>query len=189
MDFIYYDEDTSKRKVFYFEGIQKKEMDFLDLTLLDDKKCLTEDIKIPIATEHSSAFVDINGDCVSDLLIHSRLGNDFYLEIWIGMKIDKKIKYCLKEKKLIDKNLGLFSLVDINVDGQLDLAFPVLNSKPPQIFVAYNQIKVENDWSNNYCETAQRKIYFINETLFSDLNTDIVTNVIFLSFLFNLILF
>jgi len=184
LDFIYYDENTSKRKVFYFEANERKEMDFANLMLLDDEKCLTENVKIPIADEHSSAFVDINGDCVSDLLIHSRLGNEIFLEFWIGMKINKEIKYCLKEKKLIDNKLGLFSLVDINVDGQLDLAFPITESRPPQVFVAYNQIKVENDWSSNYCETAQKKKYFKNETLFSDLKSDLVTNVnIFINFI------
>jgi hypothetical protein len=189
MDFIYFDEDSLKRKIFHFAGNQKKEIDFADYILSDEQKCLKEIVNFPIATEHSSAFGDINGDCVSDILIHSRLGNDFYLEIWLGMKIDNKIKYCLKEKKLIDKRLGLFSLVDINVDGQLDLAFPVINSKPPQIFIAYNQIKVQNDWSNNYCETAQKKIYYQNETLFSDLKIDIITNVIFLFSKFYFILF
>ena len=154
-----------------------KQFDFVDLMLLEEENCLTSPVNIPIGVHHSSAFVDINGDCVSDLLIHSKLGNEVFLEFWIGMKRNNQIKYCLKEKKQINEKLGLFSLVDINVDGQLDLAFPILKSEPPQVFVAYNQIKVENDWSNNYCETAQIKKFQKNETLFSDLNSISINNV------------
>ena len=189
MDFVYYDEITSERKIFYFESKELKEMNFSDIILLDKDICLLENPKIPIARKHSSAFVDINGDCVSDMLIHSKMGNKVYLEIWIGMKIDNEIKYCLKEKKIIDNKLGLFSLVDINVDGQLDLAFPITESQPPQVYIAYNQIKVENDWSINYCETAQEKKYNISETLFSDLRVDSINNVIIKYFYLNLFIF
>lgn len=173
MDIIYYDySNTSTRKILYFtEKKEKKEINFNDMILFDEEKCQNgKEEKIPIAENHASAYVDINGDCVSDLLIHSKLGNKNYLEFWIGMKINEEIKYCLKEKKVLNENLGLFSLVDINVDGQLDLAFPILNSQPPKVYVAYNRIKVENDWSNNYCETAQKKKYNKTEPLFEDLD-------------------
>ena len=101
LDFIYYEEANEKRKVFYFEKREKKVIDFADLMLQDEKNenCLNEPTNIPIGVHHSSAFVDINGDCVSDLLIHSKLGKEIFLEIWIGMKINNEIKYCLKEKK------------------------------------------------------------------------------------------
>ena len=67
----------------------------------EDDDCLKDVISYSINSPHSSAFVDINGDCINDLLIHSKYESDQFLEIWFGRKDfkSKKIKYCLKKKK------------------------------------------------------------------------------------------
>lgn len=156
---------------------------------MDKDNCITEVPKIPIPMKHSSAFVDINGDCVNDILLQSKLGDKNYLEFWIGMKEENEIKYCFKERKFIDNELGLFSIVDINVDGQLDLAFPITNSQPPKVYVAYNQIKIENDWTVNYCDTARSIQYHQNDTIFSNFEINVEDNVIIIFICFNILVY
>lgn len=152
--------------------------DFKDLVSTDDD-CTKAIVYNPINRDHSSAFVDINGDCINDLLIHSTANKgDQFLEIWIGRKnAYGDVKYCLKEIKPIKKEFGLFSLSDVNNDGHLDIVFPIKNSRPPAIFVAYNQKKFDYDWTKNYCESVQNIKYDKNEKLFDEFNDKIITNV------------
>lgn len=157
--------------------------DFENLIYADssETKCLREDYNFPINKAHSSAFVDINGDCINDILFHSSDASRQFLEIWIGKKsADGKIKYCLSEKKPIPYNFGLFAIADINNDGQLDLVFPIKNSVPPAIYVAYNQKAFDYDWTKNYCESIQEanaKNIKEKEILFDPFNANIITNV------------
>lgn len=109
----------------------------------------------PISKEHSSAFIDIDGDCVNDLIINSedKKGNKF-IEVWRGI-IDKETKsltYCLVQNSVysISSDIGLFSIADVNRDGMLDLIFPITSGNP-RILVAYNQINLVFDWEDDYC--------------------------------------
>ena len=143
-----------------------------------DEECSKEDYNNPINRPHSSAFIDINGDCINDLLIHSKKGENQYIEFWIGRKNSAgNINYCLKEIKLVQKEFGLFSLSDVNNDGHLDIVFPIRNSQPPSIFVAYNQKQFDYDWTKNYCESVQSINYNKNEILFDDFDKTKITNV------------
>jgi integrin alpha FG-GAP repeat containing protein 1 len=123
----------------------------------------------PISSPHSSAFVDIDGDCINDMVIssysneiitdeHSKITTVVtkkFLEIWRGVIEDNKLKYCLTDSSVyeLDPSLGLFSIVDIDRDSLLDIVFPVVNSSPPKILVAYNKVKLEYDWTEDYCAT------------------------------------
>jgi len=184
LDFIYYDFSTKQRKLMHAEESKypdpEKDLvikDFTD-TLSNEKDCVQSLSFNPIKRDHSSAFIDINGDCINDLLIHSSKDGNQFLEIWIGRKnFAGDIKYCLKEIKPIKKEFGLFSLSDVNNDGHLDIVFPIRNSQPPAIFVAYNQKKFNYDWTKNYCESVQGIKYDKNENLFDDFNDKIITNV------------
>lgn len=184
LDFIYYDYSTKTRKLMYAEYRQKPNPE-KDIILIDfnqivsnDDDCLKASSFFPIKRDHSSAFVDINGDCINDLLIHSESGTDQYLEFWIGRKnITGQVNYCLKEIKKLNNDFGLFSISDVNNDGHLDLVFPIKNSRPPAIFVAYNQKKFDYDWTKNYCESVQSVKYDKNEKLFDEFDHRIITNV------------
>jgi hypothetical protein len=170
-----------------YAGYSKKPDPEKDLITIDFKDIVSTDedcIKAlnynPINKDHSSAFVDINGDCINDLLIHSMSGGDQFLEFWIGKKNKYgDVKYCLKEIMPIKKEFGLFSLSDVNNDGHLDIVFPIKNSEPPAIFVAYNQKKFDYDWTKNYCESVQSINYDKNEKLFDDFSDNTITNVNF----------
>ncbi len=151
--------------------------DFEDIISKDEdcKKITLNQINNP----HSSAFVDIDGDCINDILIHSKYDNHQYLEFWIGRKdSNQDVKYCLKEQKLINEHFGLFSVIDVNNDGNLDIVFPIKESSPPAVFVAYNKFYFEYDWSQNYCDSVQinSKKNFI-QGLFDEFDQSIITNV------------
>lgn len=151
--------------------------DFKDFVSTDED-CIKALFYNPINKDHSSAFVDINGDCINDLLIHSMRDGDQFLEFWIGKTNQVgEVKYCLKEIKPIEKEFGLFSLSDVNNDGHLDIVFPIKNSRPPAIFVAYNQKKFDYDWGKNYCESIQKIKYDKDEKLFDEFDHNIITNV------------
>lgn len=184
MDFIFYDFSGKQRKLMYAENSKDPDPD-KDLVIKDFKDIVSEEedcVKAyfynPINKDHSSAFIDINGDCINDLLIHSSRDGNQYLEFWIGRKNPVgEIKYCLKEIKDIKKDFGLFSLSDVNNDGHLDIVFPIRNSQPPAIFVAYNQKKFNYDWTRNYCESVQSIKYDKNEKLFDDFDDKKITDV------------
>lgn len=150
---------------------------------------------IPISNPHSSAFVDIDGDCLNDMLILSNMTTvkednttvtKTYLEIWRGIKEDNEIKYCLTESSVyeVHPSLGLFSIADIDRDSMLDIIFPVITAKPAKILIALNRIKLEYDWTQDYCEnhaqldaTTNFKIPAAFDDLILDRNTDFVTTV------------
>lgn len=107
-----------------------------------------------LLSPHSSGIIDIDGDCLNDLLIMSTDGSKKYLEIWISIIENDKVKYCLTNSNVyeLEDNLGLVSIADIDRNAMPDIVFPVLNSSPPQIVVAYNKKKIDYTWTSNYCE-------------------------------------
>ncbi len=81
-----------------------------------------------------------------------------YLEIWRGIISNNQIKYCLTSSSVyeLEKNLGLFSLADIDRNGALDIIFPVLES-PPKILIGYNKQFISYDWTEDYCATHTKQ--------------------------------
>ena len=111
-----------------------------------------------IISHNSNGYVDIDGDCLNDLLIMSiDKSNQKYLEIWKGVLENNQIKYCLTSSNVypLDSNFGLFSIVDVDRNAMPDIVFPVLNSYPPRIVVAYNKVAIKYDWTDNYCDTHE----------------------------------
>ena len=112
-----------------------------------------------ILSPNSNGYVDIDGDCLNDILIMSidKSTNKRYLEIWKGIIENDKIRYCLTSSNVyeLDNSLGLFTIVDIDRNAMPDLVFPVLNSSPPKIVIAYNKVPIEYDWTDNYCDNHE----------------------------------
>lgn len=159
----------------------EKDMQINDLKniISNDEDCKKLENYFPINNPHSSAFVDIDGDCINDILIHSKSGSKQYIEFWMGRKdFNGDVKYCLKEIKPIKDNFGLFSISDVNNDGNLDIVFPIKDSSPPAIFVAYNKNFFQYDWTLNYCDSVQNSKRDINKILFDNFDDSINTDVI-----------
>lgn len=155
LDFIFYDEETKTRKLLHFDATQNAVVEDFSKYIAKDKIVCNRgaiNVNYPISNPHSSAFIDIDGDCLNDMLIMSSVEKDNstviettdYLEIWRGIIEDGEIKYCLTQSSIyeLDQRLGLFSLADINNDALMDIIFPVLGSTPPQILIAFNKVKI-----------------------------------------------
>jgi hypothetical protein len=153
-------------------------VDFADIITTDGKCTLSEaQVAAPIPPNQSSAFIDVDADCRNDIVIQT----EGKLEIWRGRLIDNKIKYCLSKNSYfdLDPKLGHFTISDIDRDGLLDLIFPIQDSS--KILIGYNKIKLEYDWSENYCKThMMNDLSVINDVyemeLLGHLNTDVYFN-------------
>eukprot|EP00371_Babesia_bovis_P001374 XP_001610021.1 T-cell immunomodulatory protein-like protein precursor [Babesia bovis T2Bo] len=79
-----------------------------------------------IPSPHSSAFVDLDGDCRPDLVLLVERENKHYLQIWQSYSESNKLKYVSKREADIElpENHGQVSFVDINADGTIDIAVP-----------------------------------------------------------------
>ena len=173
VDFLFYDNENGTRKVLSFdENSKPKIKNFDEMISKDLNKCdksITHS-KYKFSIPHSSAFVDIDGDCFNDILIESFVEEEsedkssktkkVFLEIWRGIIEDKKIKYCLSQSSVyeINANLGPFSISDINRDSLPDIVFPIINSFPPKIIIGYNKISLEYDWTEDYCQKHNKFI-------------------------------
>ena len=156
---IYYDYITLNRKVFYYNEEENKFVtkNFTEFLSKNNKICDGNDYysKLPFESPNSNAFVDIDGDCLNDILISSydKTNKKRILEIWKGVFEDEEVKYCLTLKNVynIDNSLGLFTVVDIDRNALPDLVFPIIDSSPPQILVAHNIISMSYTWTSDYC--------------------------------------
>ena len=164
---IYYDKTELIRKVFYYDDIEKKFItkNFNDF-LSTNKACDGNEkySKLPFESPNTNAFIDIDGDCINDILISSYDPNNKNirtLEIWKGVIENEEIKYCLSNVNIynIEPELGLFTVVDVDRNALPDLVFPILNSNPPQILISYNIITMNYDWTRDYC-TDHKPINF-----------------------------
>ena len=154
---IYYDNVELIRKVFYYDEIEKKFITKnFDYFLSNNNICDGNEkySKMPFESPNSNAFIDIDGDCLNDILISSYdNSNKRKLEIWKGVFENEEVKYCLSSNNIydVDDSLGLFTVVDVDRNALPDLVFPILNSSPPQILVAYNIISMSYVWTRDYC--------------------------------------
>ncbi|KAH6578731.1 hypothetical protein BASA50_008422 [Batrachochytrium salamandrivorans] len=86
---------------------------------------------------HSSAFIDLDGDCLADvfLMCDDGSGNLSY-QIWVN---SKKNGFQFARAGGIPKGAGQISFADMDADGTMDMVFPVCNKgQSCTINVAYN---------------------------------------------------
>eukprot|EP01134_Creolimax_fragrantissima_P001828 CFRG1828T1 len=100
----------------------------------------------PISTPHSNSFVDLNGDCLADLVITSEEG----IEVWLnepgGIYSDQRTIITLPPN-VIRANLGQLSFADMDFDGAMDIVAPICVVK------------------NGMCQTSQILILFNSATV------------------------
>lgn len=105
----------------------------------------------PFANAHSSAFLDLDGDCVNDLFLVTTENNFNYVEIWRGRIVNNSLFYCFFQEFKLDPSIGHFSFADIDRNGYIDIVYPI-NNGVPAIGVSFNQIKIGMNWDEDYCE-------------------------------------
>ena len=157
---IYYDYTTKMRKVFYFDELENKFItkNFTEFLSKNTKVCDGNGkyANMPFEIPNSNAFVDIDGDCLNDIIIsnYDNTNKKRLLEIWKGVFEDNEVKYCLSMNNVyeVDNSLGLFTIVDVDRNALPDIVFPILNSSPPQILVAFNILSMSYVWTRDYCD-------------------------------------
>ena len=157
---IYYDNTTKMRKVFYFDELENKFItkNFTEFLSKNTEVCDGNGkyANMPFEIPNSNAFVDIDGDCLNDIIIsnYDNTNKKRLLEIWKGVFEDNEVKYCLSMNNVyeVDNSLGLFTIVDVDRNALPDIVFPILNSSPPQILVAFNILSMSYVWTRDYCD-------------------------------------
>ncbi|KAJ2846559.1 hypothetical protein IWW36_004294 [Coemansia brasiliensis] len=83
------------------------------------------------ASPHSSAFVDLDGDCLADLFIVCE-GNEEY-QIWTNTEAG----FIYAQTGKLPTHAGPVSFADMNGDGSLDMVVPVTGKS--EIYILYNE--------------------------------------------------
>jgi hypothetical protein len=186
---IYYDDLKRERKFVQFKNQTYEERPFSESFFSNSTLCDGNDYysRVQILEGHSSAFVDIDADCQNDLIIFSRdkrwdpttstTVSANYVEIWRGTVENNQVKYCLTKSSVfrLDNKLGPFTIADINRDGLLDIVFPILNTA--NVFISYNKINLQYDWSADYCKTHSNINLTNMPEVFDSLGLDSNSNV------------
>ncbi|SBT77382.1 conserved Plasmodium protein, unknown function [Plasmodium ovale] len=121
-----------------FKSILWKSLNIFDYTELSE-----------ITNPNSSAIVDINGDCKSDLVftVYNKVNSkNIYLEIWINKIVEGKSIYVKNtEDYALPQNSLQVLFGDFNADGSIDMVIPTC---------------IKSSFCN-YCCVNDDKIYFI----------------------------
>ncbi|KAJ2026733.1 hypothetical protein GGI06_000024 [Coemansia sp. S85] len=83
------------------------------------------------ASPHSSAFIDLDGDCRADLFIVCKGGEEY--QIWTSTKAG----FAYSQTGRLPSGAGPVSFADMNGDGSLDMVVPIVGKS--QIHILYNE--------------------------------------------------
>lgn len=120
-----------------------------DAPLLTDGQSGAEE-SCALADPHSSAFIDIDGDCLADLFLvcaATSEGRSKY-QIWTAMKFHKGSGkdggarsggFVFSRSGYLPTRAGPLSFADMNRDGTTDVVFASCDSKDCYVNVVYNQ--------------------------------------------------
>ncbi|KAG1456514.1 hypothetical protein G6F55_006464 [Rhizopus delemar] len=88
------------------------------------------------ANPHSNAFVDLDGDCLADLVFVCSKKSTKSIQIYTNSRKDG---FKLSQQADLPTGAGPLSFADIDGDGSIDIVFPVCQSSGCSIHVVYNQ--------------------------------------------------
>ncbi|WWC89342.1 uncharacterized protein L201_004263 [Kwoniella dendrophila CBS 6074] len=85
---------------------------------------ISPDQACTLANPHSSAFIDIDGDCLPDLVLHCAKPKSTHhsIQIWLNRG---KSGYQLSRSYDLPRGSGALSFADMNRDGSIDIIFPI----------------------------------------------------------------
>ncbi|TYJ56963.1 hypothetical protein B9479_002242 [Cryptococcus floricola] len=97
-----------------------------------------------LANPHSSAFIDIDGDCLPDLVLHCTRTTGDSLQIWLNRA---DAGYVLSRNYNLPPGSGPITFADMNRDGSIDIVFATCSQTSSstglgsdcQINIAYNK--------------------------------------------------
>ena len=138
-DLLAADEDSTQRFAWVNKGRDGAER--VDLGASDQPA---------FAHPTSHAFADVNGDCMADLvLVVDAAGGKKAVEIWLNSRNSAhsvKDGYTKDKTYALPTGTGQLSFADMDVDGSLDLVFPVCRTAgcegdDKEVRIAYNQAR------------------------------------------------
>lgn len=92
-----------------------------------------------LAHPHSSAHVDMNGDCLADLFLVCDAGRGrLSYQVWTARR-DAPLTYDLARTGDLPPGTGALSFADMNRDGTMDVVFPTCERGRCYINIAYNE--------------------------------------------------
>ncbi|CAI2359898.1 unnamed protein product [Moneuplotes crassus] len=125
-------------------------------------KCLRVDPSRQLASPGSIGYVDVDGDCVADLLMTTKdSSGNLYLEVYISIlehyefaqnNVNFSTRYCLVKKALLPDDMDPTLLfADFDREGMIDvLGF---SSKKKSIYLFLNGLKPRSSNSDNLCHS------------------------------------
>ncbi|KAI9027529.1 hypothetical protein CLU79DRAFT_881311 [Phycomyces nitens] len=88
------------------------------------------------AHPHSNAFLDLDGDCLADLVfVCEEKNNQKRIQLWTNQRQDG---FKLSQSLSLPDGAGPLSFADIDGDGSIDILFPVCHGSTCKIHVVYN---------------------------------------------------
>lgn len=105
-----------------------------------------------LASPHSSALIDLNGDCLADLFLVCTTPDPAQnsYQIWTARK-DGPMQYDIARTGLLPRHAGPLSFADMNRDGTIDVVVPVCTNGVCAVYIAYNEqmplCAPETQWS------------------------------------------
>ncbi|WFD32932.1 hypothetical protein MSPP1_003985 [Malassezia sp. CBS 17886] len=93
-----------------------------------------------LADPHSSAFIDLNGDCLADLFLvcEGPSAAQRAYQIWTA-RAQEPMTYDLAGTGLLPRGAGALSFADMNRDGTIDVVFPSCEGGVCYVNIAYNK--------------------------------------------------
>ena len=139
------------------------------LTPADNLDCAEPNKQDFISFPNSNAFIDLNGDCLADIILTRQDGSptdmetktvNTYYEVYAQVFVDGKSKYCLasQDGKLVDPAdtrgtsgsaaMPFLELADFNRDGMIDMAFA---TETGELNILFNQKTSPGPKAANLC--------------------------------------
>ena len=141
------------------------------LTASDNGDCKTPNTSDLLSIPNSHSFIDLNGDCLPDLLLTRQDGSpeqlassttvNTYYEIYSQVFVGEESKYCLASQngKLVDPTdvragtsgsapMPFIEFGDFNRDGMTDMAF---STEKGVLNILYNQYDAPSPKATNLC--------------------------------------
>ncbi|KAG1456295.1 hypothetical protein G6F56_006860 [Rhizopus delemar] len=133
-DILGYSKETSELSTWINVGDMASLFNVSSAESLFDKESIDE---CNWATPHSNAFVDLDGDCLADLVfVCSESGSAKSIQIYTN---SRQNGFKLSQKANLPTGAGPLSFADMDGDGSIDIIFPVCQEKDCSIHVVYNQ--------------------------------------------------
>ncbi len=149
LDLLGHATDDTHLRLWRNHLAQNGTFEVVDMPLVDEKGIEIRS-SCQLSSPHSSAFIDLDGDCAADLFLVCQ-GKSFLapsFEVWRA----KDDTFQLAQKGALPTGTGMLSFADMDRDGTIDVVFPSCEGRTCYINIAHNeQMPLCNATSTTAC--------------------------------------